>query len=497
MLMSSRCAWTALDQKVAYCSHPGRTLLRRCFVSSPLFTSKSLKSRYTLTSREPLQNPQRIFALSFSHGSDRLSDHGIGPRPWSAGFHSQPCGTEVVIRPVHLGAPPPTAHGFTSGMWKSDPVSVAAKTTIAETPQSGHDTGSKVYKPEEVSQTLRHLVKNETAASSTIDLMSIKSRRKLMRLLFLSVEKEASKPWFPDGCGGGQADRIFDTLDLNQDGQVTQREFRTWYNVHMAPAFHHVPDPLKKIVSLPMRSDDGSTSNILPSSTGVGKNDSAVVASPIELHVGTPTRALASGEDECSSRLSSSSSGSKDLPRLHMSSIPCTTAVGINVAKEEEAGILEQEGNEGEEEGDEDEELEITQRQVFLVLLRSSIPYLGFGFMDNTMMLLFGDLIDKHLGVVLGITTLAAAGIGNLLSCAFGVVAGGFIERFSYRLGIPSANLNSSQADSKKVKNLHIVGSVLGICLGCFIGMFPLLVRPNSQKDKGLSLSQHSAALGP
>jgi len=70
---------------------------------------------------------------------------------------------------------------------------------------------------------------------------------------------------------------------------------------------------------------------------------------------------------------------------------------------------------------------------------------------------------------------MAAAGIGNMLSCATGVVAGGFIERITYRLGLPSPKLSPAQAQSVAVKNAHLAGSVIGIGVGCIIGMFPLL----------------------
>ena len=41
---------------------------------------------------------------------------------------------------------------------------------------------------------------------------------------------------------------------------------------------------------------------------------------------------------------------------------------------------------------------------------------LGFGFMDNIIMIQAGDYIDTTFGAVLGISTLTAAGFGN--ACA-------------------------------------------------------------------------------
>ena len=57
-----------------------------------------------------------------------------------------------------------------------------------------------------------------------------------------------------------------------------------------------------------------------------------------------------------------------------------------------------------------------TKDQLRLVFLNSAIPFIGFGFIDNVIMILAGDLIDVKLGVVMGISTIAAAGLGNLVS---------------------------------------------------------------------------------
>jgi len=122
----------------------------------------------------------------------------------------------------------------------------------------------------------------------------------------------------------------------------------------------------------------------------------------------------------------------------------------------------------------------ITSNQLALVLIRGMIPYIGFGLCDNALMLVAGEWIDKTAGAAFCLSTLASAGFGNLISCATGVVTGGFIERFSYQIGVPSPNLTPQQAESQSVKNLHIIGSVLGICVGCFIGMFPLYFLPTA-----------------
>jgi Transmembrane protein 65 len=46
----------------------------------------------------------------------------------------------------------------------------------------------------------------------------------------------------------------------------------------------------------------------------------------------------------------------------------------------------------------------------------TAIPMVGFGFMDQTLMLQAGNAIDCTLGVTLGISTLSAAAIGQIVS---------------------------------------------------------------------------------
>lgn len=55
-------------------------------------------------------------------------------------------------------------------------------------------------------------------------------------------------------------------------------------------------------------------------------------------------------------------------------------------------------------------------RQLMAVMLASGLPFLGFGFCDNLVMILAGDAVDSLFGAKLGITTLAAAGLGNIVA---------------------------------------------------------------------------------
>lgn len=75
-----------------------------------------------------------------------------------------------------------------------------------------------------------------------------------------------------------------------------------------------------------------------------------------------------------------------------------------------------------------------TRRQLGLVAFASGVPFIGFGFCDNAIMLLAGEGIEASLGLVLGITTLAAAGLGNLISDVVGLGLADYIEVREYSM---------------------------------------------------------------
>ena len=77
-----------------------------------------------------------------------------------------------------------------------------------------------------------------------------------------------------------------------------------------------------------------------------------------------------------------------------------------------------------------------TNHELMLVALESAIPFVGFGFVDNAVMIVAGDYIDVTFGVVLGISTIAAAGFGNLVSDVMGLGFGGVIETWAAKLGV-------------------------------------------------------------
>ena len=62
-----------------------------------------------------------------------------------------------------------------------------------------------------------------------------------------------------------------------------------------------------------------------------------------------------------------------------------------------------------------------TKRQLLLYALSVGIPFIGFGMMDNAIMILAGEYIDITLGATFGLSLLASAALGNLISDVAGV----------------------------------------------------------------------------
>lgn len=147
-------------------------------------------------------------------------------------------------------------------------------------------------------------------------------------------------------------------------------------------------------------------------------------------------------------------------------------------------------------------------------------------------MIVSGDYIEMSIGVTLGISTLTAAALGNVIADVLGLNLGGLIEELSYKLGVPEPKLSrpqmemgitrtvavraaglpacltvlmlsvshrpASQADRQTAKQLthrpcclclvvcaQFLGSSLGIAFGCLVGMLPLAVMALVSSEDG------------
>ncbi|KAK5862576.1 hypothetical protein PBY51_017957 [Eleginops maclovinus] len=120
------------------------------------------------------------------------------------------------------------------------------------------------------------------------------------------------------------------------------------------------------------------------------------------------------------------------------------------------------------------------------VLLHNAIPFVGFGFLDNCIMIVAGTHIELSIGVILGISTMAAAALGNLVSDLAGLGLAGYVEALAYRLGMKIPDLSPKQADMWQTRVSSHAGKAIGVAIGCILGMFPLFFfKDDEEKKKG------------
>ncbi|NXQ35264.1 TMM65 protein, partial [Alaudala cheleensis] len=117
------------------------------------------------------------------------------------------------------------------------------------------------------------------------------------------------------------------------------------------------------------------------------------------------------------------------------------------------------------------------------VFFHNALPFVGFGFLDNAIMIAAGTQIELSIGVVLGISTMAGniskpslKEIQNhlfLFSCSCSLA--GYVEALASRLGLSIPDLTPKQADMWQTRLSAHLGKAIGVTIGCILGMFPLL----------------------
>lgn len=131
-----------------------------------------------------------------------------------------------------------------------------------------------------------------------------------------------------------------------------------------------------------------------------------------------------------------------------------------------------------------------TSRQLRTHWLNCAVPMVGFGMMDNFVMIQAGDLIDNTIGVSLGLATLTAAACGQVFSDVSGVLFGGVIERIAEKLGLPASGLTTEQLQLRFVKYVGLAGAVAGVTCGCLLGMTSLFFMDLEKAERMKRLAQ-------
>ncbi|XP_017341320.1 transmembrane protein 65 isoform X2 [Ictalurus punctatus] len=130
--------------------------------------------------------------------------------------------------------------------------------------------------------------------------------------------------------------------------------------------------------------------------------------------------------------------------------------------------------------------------QLRYVLLHNAIPFVGFGFLDNAIMIAAGTQIELSIGVTFGISTMAAAALGNLVSDLAGLGLAGYVEALAARLGMQIPDLTPKQVDMWQTRLSSHMGKAIGVTIGCLLGMFPLFFLGDEDEEE-----KQSAAVTP
>lgn len=62
--------------------------------------------------------------------------------------------------------------------------------------------------------------------------------------------------------------------------------------------------------------------------------------------------------------------------------------------------------------------------------MNQGLPFVGFGFLDNFLMIIMGDWIEGSIGVYFCLSTMAAAALGNTISDVLGLGLAHYVEQF-------------------------------------------------------------------
>ena len=94
--------------------------------------------------------------------------------------------------------------------------------------------------------------------------------------------------------------------------------------------------------------------------------------------------------------------------------------------------------------------------------------------MDNTIMIHAGHYVDCTLGVTFGLSTLAAAGIGQIFSGIGGVIFGDALDA-AFRKISGSTKMTLAQKAMRSARMAGLTGGVVGVTLGCALGLVNLI----------------------
>lgn len=91
-----------------------------------------------------------------------------------------------------------------------------------------------------------------------------------------------------------------------------------------------------------------------------------------------------------------------------------------------------------------------------------------------------------YLGSYFCLSTMAAAAFGNTFSDILGIGTAFYVERIANRIGFSPPKLSPIQMDMKCSRNSANFGRVLGVTIGCCLGMCPLLFKKKKDEKEDI-----------
>eukprot|EP00759_Apiculatamorpha_spiralis_P027934 PhF_6_TR30568/c0_g1_i2/m.44919 len=128
--------------------------------------------------------------------------------------------------------------------------------------------------------------------------------------------------------------------------------------------------------------------------------------------------------------------------------------------------------------------LSVPMRTLLRVAFSAGMPFVGFGFLDNSLMLLAGDFIDSTVGFYFHCSVMASAAMGNVVSGAIGMQVHGVLDRLFQLIGFGMPRLSHDEMELRSVFLAGHIGGTCGIALGLTLGMLPLLFLPDPEEKK-------------
>ncbi|XP_020809395.1 transmembrane protein 65-like isoform X2 [Drosophila serrata] len=125
-----------------------------------------------------------------------------------------------------------------------------------------------------------------------------------------------------------------------------------------------------------------------------------------------------------------------------------------------------------------------TASQLYSIFFVNAVPFIAFGFLDNFIMIMAGEYIEYYLGHFITLSTMAAAGLGNTISDILGITMATYVENGCQILGLKQPKLTPAQFELKSSKRSSSIGRIVGITVGCLLGMCPLWFMEEKPSEK-------------